>query len=386
MAIFASTTTSGYSDPLKALSIKALEQRQRDMQTQQAQQAAQMFSPENTQTPIQGFGQLANVIGDRFQQGRADAALGAQRDALAKIRAGIDPEKGATPQQIADVGRYDADAAKEMAQQVAEIRRQNAGFAHADKTQAEQFRLQQEGKKADEQRKLEAPTDLEIVKLDRAKQRGEIDQPTYDMMRKKLVQGPVSEQKFVKDLQEQSVAGQSLLASLDEALALTNHPKGIHSGGGAGFAQGVGEKVPKALQGITSAVGIDPETVSNTQRYNQIMGEQALELLNKMKGASSDRDVQVNFKIVNDPDATLKNKQLALGRMRDRIATLLELHNNTIKEAGGAVPTLSTASSGGAPAAAGGAAAASQDAQALEWAKANQNDPRAAEIMKRLGK
>ena len=79
-----------------------------------------------------------------------------------------------------------------------------------------------------------------------------------------------------------------------------------------------------------------------------------------MKGASSDRDVQVNFKIVNDPDATLKNKQLALGRMRDRIATLLELHNNTIKEAGGAVPTLSTASSGGAaaPAATGGGAAA----------------------------
>jgi hypothetical protein len=34
--------------------------------------------------------------------------------------------------------------------------------------------------------------------------------------------------------------------------------------------------------------------------------------------------------------------------MRDRISTLLELHNSTIKEAGGTVPTLATSSGGGA--------------------------------------
>ena len=343
MAIFASTTTSGYSDPLKALSIKALEQRQRDMQTQQAQQAAQMFSPENTQTPIQGFGQLANVIGDRFQQNRADAALGANRDALAKIRAGIDPEKGATPQQIAEVGRYDADAAKEMAQQVAEIRRQNAGFAHADKTQAEQFRLQQEAKKADEQRALERPTDLEIVKLDRAKQRGEIDQPTYDMMRKKLTQGSAAEQKFITDQKIESVNNQSALASLDTALALIDHPDSILAGRNADWKTTAADRLPERL------TGINEKTRENTQQYNQIMGGQALQLLTQMKGASSDKDVAINFKIANDPNATPDNKKAAIAILKQKLAGYLAVHNEALKGAGGDVPTL--------PGAGGGAAA-----------------------------
>ena len=36
MPMFASTTSSGYRDPLQALSIKALEQRQKDLLAQQA--------------------------------------------------------------------------------------------------------------------------------------------------------------------------------------------------------------------------------------------------------------------------------------------------------------------------------------------------------------
>jgi hypothetical protein len=144
-------------------------------------------------------------------------------------------------------------------------------------------------------------------------------------------------------MQEQSIAGQALIASLDEALALTNHPKGIHAGPGAGWTQGIGENTPKFLQGVTSAAGIDPETMSNTQRFNQIMGAQALELLNQMKGASSDRDVQVNFKIVNDPNATLINKQRAIEALKIKLAGLLQVHHNAITEAGGKIPTLPTA-------------------------------------------
>jgi len=385
MAIFASTTTSGYSDPLKAMSIKALEQRQRDLLQQQAQQP-QAFTPENTQTPIQGIAQVANTAVDAMRSRRADEAAASQRQALAQAMAGGDP-LNPSPQLQATM----AVAAPEMYQhvltQLAERRRQEALFGQQDKARTEDARIAQAA--ADEQEKrlgLRPKSDVGNIKAD--VQSGKLTPEEGAAALKKLMAPPVSEQKFIKDLQEQSVAGQSLLASLDEAKALTEHPKGIHAGGGAGFVQGIGEMVPTRLQGISSAAGLDPETVSNTQRYNQIMGEQALELLNKMKGASSDRDVQVNFKIVNDPAATLINKQKALGRMRDRIVTLLELHNNNIREAGGTVPTLSTASSGGGaatPAATGGGGGGDANAEARAWLAANPNDPRAEAVRKKLG-
>jgi hypothetical protein len=384
MAIFASTTTSGYSDPLKAYSIKALEQRQRDMLQQQTQQP-QAFTPENTQTPLQGLAQVANVGVDAFRQRRTDDAVAAQKDELSKLIAGTPAGQDLSPQAQARMAVIAPDMYKEVVSTIAARRAQQELFAQQEKTQQAGFKHADQAQIDAENRLQARPTDEPLVTLRRAFDRKEINQEEYDARKKNLLAPKVNEQKFVKDLQEQSVAGQSLLASLDEAKALTEHPKGIHSGGGAGFIQGVGEMVPKSLQGVASAAGLDPETVSNTQRYNQIMGEQALELLNKMKGASSDRDVQVNFKIVNDPAATLENKRKALGRMRDRIATLLELHNNTIKEAGGTVPTLSTAGSGGAatPAATGGGGDANAEAKA--WLAANPNDPRAEAVRKKLG-
>lgn len=354
MPVFASTTTSGYSDPLKAYSIKALEQRQRDMLQQQTQQP-QAFTPENTQTPLQGLAQVANVGVDAMRQRRTDDAVAAQKDELSKLIAGTPAGQDPSPQVQARMAVIAPDIYKGLQEAMIARRAQEAGFTHADKAAAEAARIAREAKIDEEQRIANRPTS-DAAKIMQDVQAGKLTPAQGEALVKKLTSGPVSEQKFVKDLQEQSVAGQSLLASLDTAMALTKHPKGIHAGGGAGFVQGIGEMVPTRLQGISSAAGLDPETVENTQRFNQIMGEQALELLNKMKGASSDRDVKINFDIVNSPNATLKNKQDALGKLRDRIATLLELHNNTIKEAGGTVPALQTGSSGGAaaPAATGG--------------------------------
>jgi len=341
MAIFASTTTSGYSDPLKALSIKALEQRQRDMQTQQAQQAAQMFSPENTQTPIQGFGQLANVIGDKFQQGRADRALGANRDALAAIRAGINPETGATSQQIAETGKYDPDAAKEMAQQVAEIRKQKALFAQQDSARGADAKIAQEAADKQEQRLRERPQ-TELEKLTASLGR----KPTEEEVKasiKKLTEGSVAERKFIADQKIESVNNQSALASLDTALALIDHPDSILAGRNADWKTTAADRLPERL------TGINEKTRENTQQYNQIMGGQALQLLTQMKGASSDKDVAINFKIANDPNATPDNKKAAIAILKQKLAGYLAVHNEALKGAGGDVPTL--------PGAGGGAAA-----------------------------
>ena len=118
MPIFASTTTSGYSDPLKAQSIKALEQRYKDMLAQQAPG----ITPENTQTPIQGFGHLANQLGDSFQQQRTLQAAADQRNALAATMAGIDWEKGPTSQQIAGLNA-DPELMKQVLTTLAENRR-----------------------------------------------------------------------------------------------------------------------------------------------------------------------------------------------------------------------------------------------------------------------
>ena len=363
MAIFASTTTSNYSDPLKAQSIKALEARYKDMLAQQAQQPG--ITPENTQTPIQGFGHLANQFADSVRANRVDQAAAAQRDMLAKSMAGLD-YGNPDPQRMAQIAVAAPDIYKDVAAAIEARRSQQAQFTHQDATAKEAARVAQEAADAAENRIQSRPTDLPVVQADRALKRGEIDQATRDAIVKKATSAPASEQKYITGMQEQSIAGQSLIASLDEALALTNHPKGIHAGAGAGWTQGIGENTQNFLQGVTSAAGRDPETTSNTQRFNQIMGAQALDLLNQMKGASSDRDVQVNFKIVNDPNATIDNKRKAIEALKIKLAGLLQVHHNAITEAGGKVPTLPTAGGGGGTVTPAGPVSVASEAEALK--------------------
>jgi hypothetical protein len=134
MAIFASTTTSGYSDPLKALSIKALEQRQKDLLAQQAQQTM----PDAIPTPIQGLAHVANQFADSLQQRRADTALAARRDQLAQVMAGIGPE-GPNAQQRAIITSADPELGKLFAQQVFEARQKAADRAQETELQKSKF-------------------------------------------------------------------------------------------------------------------------------------------------------------------------------------------------------------------------------------------------------
>jgi len=119
MAIFASTTTSGYSDPLKAMSIKALEARYKDMQAQQAAAQQGMFTPENTQTPVQGLAQVANVAVDAMRSRRADEATAAGRNELAGVIAqGPQGPNGQwSPQQQAVMSRRSPDDLTKIWQQ-----------------------------------------------------------------------------------------------------------------------------------------------------------------------------------------------------------------------------------------------------------------------------
>ena len=126
MAIFASTTTSGYSDPMKAMTIKALEQRQKDLLAQQAQEqpdAAMMA------TVPGGIGHVLGIVGDQMKQSRADQALAAQKETLARTMAEVDWKKGPTSQQVAIINSADPELARQALTTLAENRRAAAQLA-----------------------------------------------------------------------------------------------------------------------------------------------------------------------------------------------------------------------------------------------------------------
>ena len=62
-----------------------MKQRYKDMQAQQAAAQQGMFTPENTQTPVQGLAQVANVAVDAMRSRRADEATAAGRNELAGV-------------------------------------------------------------------------------------------------------------------------------------------------------------------------------------------------------------------------------------------------------------------------------------------------------------
>jgi hypothetical protein len=155
MAIF--QTGTGYRDSSKAMTIKALQERQKSAREALAnanQTADPMISP------WQGAAQLGNVLASGIASNRAAADEGAARGRLAEIMAGIDPEKGATMQQIAEMQTLDPDfanktyadmmaeraasrkqedqqsflAGESAADRQARIAEQDALFGHQDKT------------------------------------------------------------------------------------------------------------------------------------------------------------------------------------------------------------------------------------------------------------
>lgn len=149
MAIFAEANTSSYSDPMRALSIKALEQRQKDLL---AQQSARDDSATMATIPG-GIGHVLGVIGDSMQQSRADQALAARRQDLAKVMSGIGPE-GPTSEQIAGIVSADPELGAKYAQQVFEARQ--AAAARAQETSRDTTRYGFEGTQKEADRKAAA--------------------------------------------------------------------------------------------------------------------------------------------------------------------------------------------------------------------------------------
>jgi hypothetical protein len=150
---------TGYRAPAKTLTIKALQDRQKALAASQDAAAANAAPITNM---WQGAGALVNQLGDSMQMSRAASQESDARAQLAQIMSGIDPNKGASMEQIAAMQQLDpefankeyeramteraAAAAREdeqsfragesQADRDARIAEQQAGFTHDDTTAA----------------------------------------------------------------------------------------------------------------------------------------------------------------------------------------------------------------------------------------------------------
>jgi hypothetical protein len=93
-------STTSYSDPLRAMTIKALQERQQALQ-QDVPQMPSMLSP------WQGVSYALDKFMHGLQEGRTQRAEIAAEQGRAALMGQIDPTTGATEQQIGQMGQYD---------------------------------------------------------------------------------------------------------------------------------------------------------------------------------------------------------------------------------------------------------------------------------------
>lgn len=338
MAIFASTTL-GSSDPSRAMSIKALEARAQALAAAQAKQEL----PTSLPSPWQGASLVMNQAADAFTAKRADQAAAARRQDLANLMGGVGPE-GPNPQQLAGITGADPEIGKLYAQQAFTARQNAADIAARKEATTEKYKQDEAAAVSQEGRLQGRPqTDAGKIKADLAA--GRLSEEEAAAALKKLTAPSAGEQKVINEQRDQNIDLQSSAANLKEAEQLLNHPGGVYSGGGAELKEMAGKYAPSALSGLT---GTDPETTKRTQRYNQIMNPEALAVLARLKGASSDRDMMFALSTMNDKSSSIENKKRALAVLQAKVGAHLQASEQTLSEMGGKTVKVGTPTDGAA--------------------------------------
>jgi len=130
MANIFQTTSGGYRDANKALTIKALEARQKA--ALDAKAAA--LQPTTIADPLQGIAGMMDVLGAGMQQRRADQATSEARNTLAKLKAGITDYSHIDPNTLSQIGTLDPDTEKWLTEQQLKIqdREDTQSFTHGE--------------------------------------------------------------------------------------------------------------------------------------------------------------------------------------------------------------------------------------------------------------
>jgi len=331
MAIFASTTTSGYSDPMKAMSIKALEQRQKDMLALQSKQEG--ITPENTQTPIQGIGHVVNQLADSFQQGRAAATLAEQRGHLSQLIAGIDPKTGASQGTIAQIYAIDPEEGARLMAQNASMQEHAAARAEAQASQQREFTHSDAASKLadDRARDLAKQTDdraRELARItdDRAralaegndKRARELKQQEIDAT-KELEKAKATDRADAEARDPKTIIAQKGLekeATQERALveelgvAKKDLDAGIFTGRGSGLAT-----VASQLPIVGEYIG-DKEKANRTTQFDATMDKVATTNMSTiLKGSSTDKEMAAFKTMWNNPNANIDQKRDSFKRV-----------------------------------------------------------------------
>jgi hypothetical protein len=345
MAIF--QAVGGYRDAAKSMTIKALENRLKAAQEASAQ-STQMTEP--ISSPWQGAAYLTNILGSGITEARAQSADINARDQLAKIKSGIDWNKGPDAQQYADMSRLDPEGADKIMQDWVNYRqdmekqaKQNE-FSTSERVAGEGFttseRVAGEGareaaaitedqrtaaqKAADEQAKIDAiGKETEARRVEAEKQGLKPGTPEYDAYVLRDAAAPVdpmggrAAMKDIKDMKLEAGRYDTTLDNINYAKELApDVPTGTANylfitngmkGGGLGRA------------GLKMA-GYTDKQIDATMQYDQIMGAEAVQRMSAtLKGQTSNYEMQKFTQIMNNPDSSPQQRLDALQRMENAI-------------------------------------------------------------------
>lgn len=122
------STISTYGAPAKAMTLKALEERQKALEEQQAKAMADQGP---IPSPWQGAAKLAQQFVTQRNLRKAEGGAAEARERLAQIRAGIDMNTGPTAEQISQIEAIDPEAGQKYFEQAMALKREQAQLAEA---------------------------------------------------------------------------------------------------------------------------------------------------------------------------------------------------------------------------------------------------------------
>lgn len=343
-------------DPTGGMTLDALMARQKLLAAQQGQIA----EPRDMSSPWQGAALLGQTFANRLQEGRVESQLTAGRDALAKIRAGINYETGPTAEQISQAGIYspeDSDRLMQMAAQAVQARRA-IEQANANREDQQSFQAgQQTGQQtfshgeneAARQAQIEAARlaasqpDAPSAKILNDFKLGNYGDPSTpeavalrdaDLKKAQAIATPAgvnADRKALWTSQDEYIASTSAVSQLERASNLLK--EGINTGYTAGA---------QTMWGKAGLPGGDAEAAKRTSEYNSIMNQEAITAMSQaLKGATTDTEMAEFIKNMNDPTIDPAVKQRQIDVMLARARSHNELQASRIKELGGDIPASS---------------------------------------------
>lgn len=369
--IFQPTTgaDSGYRDPAKSLTIKALEDRLKNLQGQVAA-SSQIKTP--LANPYQGVAYLGNILASQADEARATSADINARDELAKIKAGIDWTKGPSNEEYSRMSYLDPEGADRIMQdyinhrQEMEKQAKQQEFSTSERQAGETFQHGEHGyeaglreeaavsedkrtaeqKLADEQTGIKKLADETAARKEQWLQLnpgGDINSKeaqAYILTGQQAQRDPLATAAAFKDASEIKMNISHYDSALDNiGLAKELAPNTISGAGNiaaikaAQSASGFGGDT--ALKLLMAKNGWTQEQVDATMRFDRIMGMEATTYMSStLKGQTSNYEMSHFTSIMNNPNSTPQQKLDALTRMESAVQRDRQIANDNLVQFG----------------------------------------------------